>query len=840
MARVQDSHREFTPLNSQGPGYRPDRPQSPPVLSLARPALGLAPALGLPGFLLYQKWGFLYLVLLGLVFLGLVSFYLWRLPWLKFLLPLLFLLNLGRAAWSLQAAELSSEAKLEGSFRLDKLLWESPATDQACFLARFHWGQQIALILPRSLLAKQEVRGRVSLSTPETASNPGGFEEAAWLAGQGVFLKGQLESLQEARGEAVWRMWRLQQFACLQNRLENLLPKPSVGLLMAICLGYKSGLTDLNKYQFRDLSLNHLTAVSGLHLAYFLAPLRLLPLARSWGKKASLSLEYTLILIFYLFTGQPPGLMRAGLLLALSDFSKWQRLRQDPLNSLALALALACLVNPFALLNRGVLWSFAAAAALFLFAEPLSRKLLASSKYLSRESAQALAATLATQMAISLLNLSEVGRFKLLTLLWQLPLTALAQIIFSVGLGLLAVLSLAPFLLTWPILPWSLWAGILSLLTRLFLQICQDLSRVNWPNMLAPRLNPLLLTALVLAASFQLYSRRRKHWVNFYRKQKIMRGSILALVILSFFVSGLWPPRPHIYFLDVGQGDAIVVTWGDWHLLIDGGSSDQALQVILPFMASKGISHFSAALLTHAHMDHLGAAAQLLAWGKVKALYLPREFSRAERLASYLGRPLETVTDFSPSAGRGEAEAGSELLAWAERLNIPVTRLEAGDRLTWRGPGLAPVFLPELDLYISQASLSDSKQYRDANESGLVARLSWANTSFFLTGDITPRKEELFLASGEEAGDLVKLGHHGAQNVSSEQFLDQVQPQVAIISVGANPYGHPSPAVLQRLGDRQIVCLRTDVDGAIEVAWNLGGHCEIRTHKSKKYISGLK
>lgn len=824
---------------AQVPAY--DKPQSPLILSQARPALGLALALGLPGFLLYQKLGGFLLCLVCLSFLALAKWGSWRLPWLKGLLLALFLLNLCRAAWGLKLTPNPGCDTLCTNWRIGPRLWESQTADQACVIASPRVGQKVALILPKSALPAKKLQAKVVFCRPQQASNPGGFDEAAWLAGYGIFLKAETQEIISSSGRVSPSIKGTEEVKSdLKQRLSFLLGSDSAGLVLALCLGDKTGLSDLRRAQFSSLALAHLTAVSGLHLAYVLLPLRIIPVAKLTGKRVSSLIQYSLILGFYWFTGRPPGLLRAGLVLATRDLSKLLRLRSDPLNSLALALSLACLLNPFALLHRGLMWSFAAAAALFLFAEPLNRKLRQNLPLLDTKSSRALAVAFSTQAAISLLNKSQQGRFKLLSLIWQLPLTLLAQLIFLNGLPLLALAAMCPRLFTKPGSLLQAWAWLIDRLAQFFLQTCQTLSTINWPGFLEPRLTSGLIFALILAAGYQLYSRRRRNWLAFHGKQRVMRNFCRGLLAASYLFMYLGPSLPVVHFLDVGQGDAMVFSWGNQHMLIDGGTSDQALKVILPFMASQGISHFDAALISHAHADHLGAAAQLMAWGKIHALYLPEAFSFQERLVSYLGEEAESDHMTRLETRRnGEEELGQEVLVLAKRQEMPIYRLKPGDQISWQGPALGRSLVPSLNFQISKASQNSPDQYRDANESGLVVSVNWGKTNLLLTGDLTPRKEALWLAAREKPAAILKVGHHGAKNVTSEEFLERAQVRAAIISVGPNCYGHPNAEVLARLSEMEVECLRTDQDGAIKVGWDLWGHCGIETYKSKKHLSGL-
>lgn len=822
-----------------GSGY--NKSQSPLILSQARPALGLALALSLPGFLLYDKLGFYWIIPIILVFLYLAKVATWRLPWLRYLIAVAFLLNLGRSARGLYMPYSSLNESYCFNFRIGKVLWESPARDQVCVIASTGRGQRFALTMPAESLVAAQLKAQVRFSLPERAANPGGFDEATWFAGQGIFYKVELEKVLSLEGHRPLLLsWREQVLKDIRAQMTKLLGSERAGLVLAICLGDKAGLSGLTKYQLSSLSLAHVTAVSGLHLAFLMLVFRILPLKKYLGLKLTYGLQYSIILAFYFMSGCPSGFMRAGLLVAIRDFSKLLRLRADSLNSLALALAFACLANPFALLNRGLVWSFASAGALFLFSEDLSRKILATFSFLDGPSARALAVACSCQTAIYLLNRSEQGQFKILSLIWQLPLTFLVQLIFISGLPLLLVSAFFPGILARPRRLVAIVVRFLRQASSLFLQICERLSTISWPRFLEPQLPPSLLLFLSILVFIAILSRRRQYWQSYHQKKRWRQKLCACLVLASYLLIQLIPSLPAVYFLDVGQGDAIVISWGRQHLLVDGGTGDQALKVILPFMASQGISYFDSALITHAHADHTGAATQLLAWGKIKSLYLPCEFSLDERVAAYLGHPVEKdLIDKFNNQRKAEEDLGQDLLMLAEAKHIPVRRIEAGRQMTWKGSGISKLYGPQPIFYACQASKNDYKSYSDANESGLVVNLHWAGTDLLLTGDMTPRKEALYVSEDKGPVDILKVGHHGAKNVTQDQFLDQTKVQLAIFSVGPNRYGHPSEEVLARLAERDIKSLRTDQDGAIKVAWDFGGHCRVESYKSKKRLSGL-
>ena len=260
---------------------------------------------------------------------------------------------------------------------------------------------------------------------------------------------------------------------------------------------------------------------------------------------------------------------------------------------------------------------------------------------------------------------------------------------------------------------------------------------------------------------------------------------VLVLVLLAaiawFALAGLPDGRLHVWFLDVGQGDAILIRTPDGRqILVDGGPSPAALLdelgEVLPFWDRS----LDLVVLTHGDADHVSGLVPLLERYKVAAAVdgtLPGDEESAAWLAAVQDAGIPRIT-----ATRG-------------------TRLAAGAvMLTVLSPGA-----------------EGAPSNRSSNDSSLVLRADHGETSVLLTGDAEEAAEQAMMAAGLPlAADVLKVGHHGSAASTSPAFLAQVAPQVAVISVGAeNRFGHPSPAVLARLAGVQV--LRTDERGRVEV-----------------------
>ena len=260
---------------------------------------------------------------------------------------------------------------------------------------------------------------------------------------------------------------------------------------------------------------------------------------------------------------------------------------------------------------------------------------------------------------------------------------------------------------------------------------------------------------------------------------------VLVLALLAaiawFALAGLPDGKLHVWFLDVGQGDAILIRAPDGRqILVDGGPSPAALLdelgAVLPFWDRS----LDLVVLTHGDADHVSGLVPLL-----------------ERYE---------VTAAVDGAQPGDRESAAWMAA-IEDAGIPRVTATRGTRLA-AGAMMLTVLSPDA---------RGTGGAWSSNDGSLVLRLDYGETSVLLTGDAEEAAEQAMMAAGLPLDvDVLKVGHHGSAASTSAAFLAQVAPQVAVISVGAeNRFGHPSDEVLARLASMQV--LRTDKHGRIEV-----------------------
>ena len=299
------------------------------------------------------------------------------------------------------------------------------------------------------------------------------------------------------------------------------------------------------------------------------------------------------------------------------------------------------------------------------------------------------------------------------------------------------------------------------------------MNRIPWKNR-SGRIGSLLLMFFLLLASASVLSNSGHTAPNI---TSIQAAEHTASVSQSAkFSSGEQKELLTVTFLDVGQGDAAVLQCGDQTMMIDGGKA-KASSYIYSWLKKNQISYLDVMVATHTDADHIGGLSGALNYAKVGTAYCP-------------------VTS-------GTTKTFQSFVRYLKKQGKSITVPKAGDEFSLGG---AQVRI-----------LGPTDPQAEGNNSSIVLKVTFGDTSFLFTGDAEREEEQELLESGYDLESTVlKVGHHGSDTSTSYLFLRTVNPQYAVISVGAdNTYGHPTEAVLSRLRDADVKTCRTDLQGTI-------------------------
>ena len=283
-----------------------------------------------------------------------------------------------------------------------------------------------------------------------------------------------------------------------------------------------------------------------------------------------------------------------------------------------------------------------------------------------------------------------------------------------------------------------------------------------------------------------------------YNKKKITK--ILTMITLIIFIvmqvcafiniDG----KLKIYFIDVGQGDSMLVkTVRGKNILIDGGGSkdpdyDIGEKILVPYLLDRRIKTLDYVIISHFDEDHATGVAQILGKIDVSSIILTRQLE--------------------------ENDIYRHILSIAKEKKIKLIYVKEGDVLKIGGIKIS-IIHPENKLMINNPM----------NNNSIVCKVEYNSFSMLLTGDIEMEAEELILRKNINLkADVLKVAHHGSKTSTTGEFLKAINPKVALIGVGKNNnFGHPSNEVIQRLKENGTRIYRTDENGEISITVNKKG-----------------
>lgn len=638
-----------------------------------------------------------------------------------------------------------------------------------------------------SIGMKVEVKGY--LSSLEPAKNPGEFDYRTYNLSRGI--TGQIGGgkIKALNGDSLPFQNFLGKLRRQWSSLLGRLCGEEAGLFRSALLGEKKKLDGEIRRLYQQSGIVHLLAISGLHLS--ILGMGVYKGLRRAGVSVGLGAAVSGILVisYGVLTGASQSANRAVFMMLIAFLGDVFRRTYDPLTALGLAAVFILWQEPYQLVQSGFQLSFGAFLGLCLLNETRRKGDEKEKARMPGWLLKGLEASLAVQ-AVTL----PVIAFHF----FRVP-------VYGVFLNLIVI----------PLMAYVLYSGIAGIgIGCLF----PDVGRILlWPGRWIFRLYRELSVWTVSLPGSSLLLGRPDLWQTglyygflipgLYLMKKRGRNplAVLALTLLlgSFLLKAPEPGGLSVTFLDVGQGDGIVLQKEKTVILIDGGSTDKKAlgsQRIIPFLESRGIGEISCAVVSHGDWDHISGLRELMEEGVINI----------ERLVL-------------PAHGRGQ-EAYEELSKLAEGRGSQVFYMSQGEKLTEKGK----LGLTLTCLYPKEPG-KDQKQIEDRNNHSLVLLAEYGAFSMVLTGDLEYSGEKAMLAE-KSLGTVkvLKAGHHGARESTSQELLDRLRPCDVIISCGKdNSYGHPHPETIKRLKDIGARIWVTADQGAIEV-WTDGKKTGIR------------
>lgn len=233
-----------------------------------------------------------------------------------------------------------------------------------------------------------------------------------------------------------------------------------------------------------------------------------------------------------------------------------------------------------------------------------------------------------------------------------------------------------------------------------------------------------------------------------------------------------------VNYIDVGQGDSELIQVNGKNLLIDAGPNE-SIDKLMSYLNKQNIKKIDYVIATHPDEDHIGGMSSVIKKYDIGEFYAPKKLTNT--------RTFENMVTSLKSK------------------NLKINAGKAGMDLDLGKNVTCQMLAPNND------------KYKDTNNYSIVIKITYGESKFLFTGDAEKISEtEMLSKNFDLSADVLKVGHHGSSSSSSKEFLDKVNPKIAVISCGKNnKYGHPHHETLTELKNRKVQIYRTDVDGSI-------------------------
>jgi competence protein ComEC len=646
-------------------------------------------------------------------------------------------------------------------------------------------------------------------------NNPGGFDYRRYLAFRGIRASASVsrESLVIRLQPA--KKWRLgyaidrsrQAVSSLIDRATSEEPGEVKGIIKALLIGDRSGVSPEIRDVFIRTGTAHILAISGLHIgiiatiAFFCFRFMLTRSQRvvlaAWPTKGAALLSMIPVLSYGFLAGMSPSTQRAVIMVAVFLMALLLERERDTMNTLALAALVILVINPTALFEISFQLSFTAVFAILYAMEsvPLITKLRRGPPELHKRLVLFLLVSTTAILGtapITLYYFNQMSLIGILTNCFMVPLIGF----LVVPMGLLSVVFL-PFSATMAL--WVMKGAAVVLEGGLGLGIFFS----EWPFVAVRTVTPTLMEiALYYGLAWGFFNCRKS------RRARLVLISLALIVVadVGYWVSERFGRGElRMTQIDIGQGNSTLMELpGGPCVLVDGGgfyrnSFDTGAWVVGPFLWRRKIASVDILVSSHPHPDHLNGL-----------LFIARHFNIREIWINQESTDTEPYRDFM----RVLEEKDIRVLAPKD---LVVPRIINGVRFE--------ALYPPVDFLERKAQES----WRTPNNNSLVLKVTFGDVSFLLPGDIEEEAERELasLACTTLRSDVLLVPHHGSQSSSTYRFLKCVKPEIGIVSSGwRNRYGMPKKKILKRYETLGCRIFRTDRQGAITITTD-GKHLSV-------------
>lgn len=515
----------------------------------------------------------------------------------------------------------------------------------------------------------------------------------------------------------------------------------------------KSIITDVMS-SYQEIGISHLFAISGMHIGLLTLVISKL-LMKLNIKEKYIFIIISLFLFFYLFiTGVSPSILRAIFFYLFFSINKIYNFNIKGVNIFLLIFSISLLVNPYYIHEVSFLYSYTISFSILLVGNKIN-----NGSYFKRLFLTSLISFIVS-FPITIYFFNQINILSVFYNMLFVPF--ISMIVFPLSI----ITYIIPF-----------FEPISNVFISLMEFLALKFNSISFSKLIFPSLPRYYYILYIVGVVIFIY---------FYNKKII---SVLPILLLALF-NYLYPVffnQNYLMFLDVGQGDSILIHSKDKTMLVDTGGvinySREKWQerknkksltnyVTIPVLKKLGIRKIDYLVLTHGDFDHMGEALKLIKQYRVEDIYLNQgNFNLLEKKVIKKYRHVYQIRE------KEEIVLG----------NINIVQI--------------------------------NKEFSDENDSSSILLMYYKNKKILLTGDASKKSEEYILNKYNIGKiDVLKIGHHGSKTSTSDELLKELRPSLAIISCGKNNrFNHPHKETIDKLKEYRIKYLRTDISGTIRI-----------------------
>lgn len=620
------------------------------------------------------------------------------------------------------------------------------------------------------------------------------------------------------------------------------------GFLKTLLLGEINEIEKEIKEDFTKANISHILAISGMHISIIILVIKNIMQILKFDQRLEKIFLNLLIICYIFFIDYPISAIRVAITQVILLITFFTNRKSNFYNTISITLFIILLLNPYNIESTAMQLSFGGICGIYLFYKFIKKMFFykfciqkKTVKEISKENTKenrnirkniknicqtVIKSNKLKQIVIDSLCLNISVQIFIFPIVWYkfnfISITSfIPSILISLFIFPILILGYLGFfeIFIQRFISISIISKINNFIILKMLNLVSILSKIPLLSIYLKKPNKIFIVSyyVVLILCIKIIQKDKlaellhiwriksgKSPIKQYIRVKFKKNNdfkrivlivILNIVIIfqSFVQDNFLKNGVEIYFLDVGQGDSTIIrTEKNKTIVIDGGEGeksgfDYGKNVLFPFLINKGVRKIDFLIFSHFDSDHCGGLIYLLENIKVEKILIGKQFEKNEN--------FEYIVNL------------------ANKKHIKIIELQAGNKINIEKNSSLEILWPSVAEKISENAI---------NNNSLVCKFVYKNFSMLLTGDIESIAEEKLLGKYKNTNrlnaNILKIAHHGSKTSSIQEFLNEVNPKIALIGVGRkNKFGHPNQEVLERLKEKGIQIYRTDQNGEIQI-----------------------